>query len=66
MCNVVVMNRKNNTYLKGGLDHPEQVTQFTQAHSMFIPRRKTIRGPILQMIAAVMNVAIDDIELLTL
>lgn len=66
MCNVIVMNRKTNTYLQGGLDSPKMVSQYTQAHAIFIPRRKTIRLPMMFAIAQAVNACIDDLEILTM
>lgn len=65
MANVVVMNRRNNTFLKGGLDHPVMVSQYTQAHTMFIPKRESVREPIMQAIAAVLGVSRADLEILS-
>ena len=65
MANVIVMNTKTKTFLKGGLDHPQMVSQYTQAHTIFIPRRKTIRLGMLMAIATAIGVSVDDLEILS-
>ncbi len=64
MSNVIVMNRKANTFLKGGIERAQMVSEFTQAHAIFIPKRATIRNVMMQMIADALGVERSDLEIL--